>query len=433
MNTPDTVAEGGATQHLFDWLFLDLNSFFASVEQQENPRYRRRPLAVVPVDTDHTCVIAASYEAKALGITTGTPVLEARRRCPKIIRVLARHDKYAEYHHRIIAAVDRHLPVHVVASIDEMACPLTGRWREPERAAEMARQIKAAIATEVGVCLRSSIGISTNRFLAKVATDMQKPDGLVLLHPTELPGRWEGMGLRDLPGIGKQMERRLNAAGIFSISALFACNARRLRRAWGSIEGERFWHSLRGEQLPEVLTKTSCFGHSQVLPPEDRGWERAEAVARWLLVRAAFRMRRGGYAASGVVVSVRNEGWERHAMEAKVSPTAESLDLVRAFTSLWSHLGEECSRAKLRKVSVVLHGLVPLSAPEQMEFSFDSTTGPSAVRKGLGVGHSLSQALDKIRRRYGAGAIAIGEPAVEKGGTGGAKIAFTCVPEAEDF
>jgi DNA polymerase-4 len=141
------------------WLFLDLNSYFASVEQQENPAIRGKPVIVVPVETDTTCAIAASYEAKAFGIHTGTRVGDARHLCPGLICVAARHDVYVDYHHRILDELDRHIYVTKVCSVDEVACELVGPDRLLANAVALAKRIKAGIAERVGVCMRSSIGL----------------------------------------------------------------------------------------------------------------------------------------------------------------------------------------------------------------------------------------------------------------------------------
>src|SRR5262249_15614359 len=111
------------------WLFLDLNSYFAACEQQENPSLRGKPIIVVQMVTDTTCAIAASYEAKAFGIKTGTGVREARQLCPTVIAVEAKHELYSVYHERVLEAVGTCLPVEKVLSIDEMAGRLVGRQR----------------------------------------------------------------------------------------------------------------------------------------------------------------------------------------------------------------------------------------------------------------------------------------------------------------
>ena len=118
-----------ASSDRFGFLHIDLNSFFASVEQQLHPEFRDRPLAVVPTVADTTCCIAASYEAKALGIKTGTQVGEAKKKCPEIILVAGNHEDYAKYSHKIAKAVERCCPVAHTPSIDEMVCQLIGRSR----------------------------------------------------------------------------------------------------------------------------------------------------------------------------------------------------------------------------------------------------------------------------------------------------------------
>src|SRR5882672_7306892 len=116
---------------------------------------------------DTTVCIAASVEAKKFGVKTGTKVGDAKRLCPGIEFVVARHELYIDYHHRAVAVVDSVVPVRAVLSIDEMDCELTGRWREPARARDTALQVKARLAAEVGECLRTSIGIGPNTFIAK--------------------------------------------------------------------------------------------------------------------------------------------------------------------------------------------------------------------------------------------------------------------------
>ena len=187
-----------------NWLFVDLNSYFASVEQELRPELRGRPVGVVPMMADTTVCIAASYEAKAYGVKTGTIVADAKRMCPGLALVEARHEVYVDYHHRIVEAVESCLAVTAVLSIDEMACRLMGRERPLLAALELGRQVKKRILEEVGPMLRSSVGLATNRYLAKVASDMEKPDGLVALPLDILPGALRQLTLRDLPGIGSR-------------------------------------------------------------------------------------------------------------------------------------------------------------------------------------------------------------------------------------
>jgi len=125
------------------WLFLDLNSYFASVEQELRPELRDRPVAVVPVMADTSCAIAASYQAKAFGVRTGTQIGEAKRMCPGLVLVEARHEVYVDYHNRIVEAVERCIPVSAVMSIDEMAARLMGREEVLTAAMDLGRRVKS--------------------------------------------------------------------------------------------------------------------------------------------------------------------------------------------------------------------------------------------------------------------------------------------------
>ena len=267
-----------------NWLFVDLNSYFASVEQQDRPELRGKPVGVVPMMADTTCCIAASYEAKAHGVKTGTIVGDAKRMCPNMIFVEGRHELYVDYHHRIIEAVETCLPVTAVMSIDEMACRLMGRERPLLAALELGRKVKATIRERVGPMLSSSVGLATSRYLAKVASDMEKPDGLVALTLDMLPDALRKLTLRDLPGIGVQTEKRLNEKGIHSMDDLLKLDCEQAGEMWGSVWGQRLWYWLRGEDFEMSETEhLKSISHSHVLAPEMRTPEKAWAVAHKLL------------------------------------------------------------------------------------------------------------------------------------------------------
>src|SRR5882724_9496629 len=147
-----------------DWLFLDLNSYFASVEQPDVPELRNRPIGVVAVDTDSTCCLAASYEAKAYGVKTGTSVKDAKVLCPHIKLVVARPKLYVEYQQKIIQAMEEHLPVYRAFSVDEMACQLMGRECFLPNATTLGYRIKQSLRS-LGVALRCPIGLAPNSYL----------------------------------------------------------------------------------------------------------------------------------------------------------------------------------------------------------------------------------------------------------------------------
>jgi DNA polymerase-4 len=304
MSTPPQPSEPEA-EPFVNWLFVDLNSYFASVEQQVRPELRGLPVAVVPVMADTTCCIAASYEAKAFGVKTGTIVADAKRMCPGLILVEGRHELYAEYHKKVVDAVESCIPVTAVCSIDEMACRLMGRERKLLNAIELAQRVKAKIKESAGPMLRSSVGLATNRYLAKIASDMEKPDGLVALPLDILPEALTRLELRDLPGVGARTEVRLNEKGIRTMAQLLALNCEQAGQLWGSVWGERLWHWLRGTDfdLAEIEEQKSI-SHQHVLSPEMRTPEKAWAVAHKLLHKGAMRLRAKGLWASGIGLAI---------------------------------------------------------------------------------------------------------------------------------
>ncbi len=317
-----------------NWLFVDMNSYFASVEQQARPELRGRPVAVVPMMAETTCCLAASYQAKKFGIKTGTGVAEARKMCPGIVFIEADHRKYVDYHNQIVTAVESCLHVTKVMSIDEMGCRLTGRDQDLNNAVELAKQVKRRI-LEVGVALTSSVGIASSRFLAKVASDMQKPDGLTVLNPEDIPGKLFKLIPRDLPGIGASMEARLHERGIRTMEQLFAQDVPTMRSIWGGIVGERYYQWIRGADLEYQYEDTKSIGHSNVLAPEFRNQKGAYAIAMKMLHKAAYRLRGAKRCARRISFSIRYTDHTRWGDFLKISACQDTHSLNDAFQILW--------------------------------------------------------------------------------------------------
>ena len=204
-----------------NWLFVDLNSYFAPTDGDTIVMKVADQTITITFKTTVDAGVTAGQAkiASTVDLTRanlvaflnapGTTVADARRLCPGIILVEGRHELYVEYHHRVVEAVESCLPVTAVCSIDEMACRLMGRERPLLAAMELGRQVKSRIRERVGKWMRSSVGLATNRYLAKVASDMEKPDGLVALTLDILPEALRRLTLRDLPGIGARTEKRL--------------------------------------------------------------------------------------------------------------------------------------------------------------------------------------------------------------------------------
>jgi DNA polymerase-4 len=428
--SPNSPPESGP--HL-NWLFVDLNSYFASVEQDLRPELRGRPVGIVPMMADTTCCLAASYEAKALGVKTGTMVADAKRMCPGIVLLEARHEQYIEYHHRIVEAVESCLPVTAVLSIDEMACQLMGRERPLLAALELGRLVKRRILERVGPMMRSSVGLATNRFLAKVASDMEKPDGLVALPLDILPEALRQLTLRDLPGIGARTEKRLNEKGIRTMADLLALDRNQAGEVWGSVLGERLWHWLQGEDFDaDETAHAKSLSHQHVLAPDMRTPEKAWAVAHKLLHKAAMRLRADGLWASGIGLAIgfavpRGEnpvsrfgvptrGWKA---ELKLSECQDNSTLIAALCRLWESRPSGQDFEHPYFISVQLNGLVP-DRLHTLSL-FDATEEAESRAR-------LVAAMDALNKKYGLSTLA---PATMLTAFKAAptRIAFHTIPE----
>ncbi len=401
-------------------LYVDLNSFFASVEQQLRPELRGRAVGVLPVLADTTCCIAASIDAKRFGVRTGTPVWQARKLCRDIVFVQARPAVYVDIHHRIVAAVESCTPVGEVLSIDEMACDLMGSEREEARAVALGKRIKQAIYDQVGEVLHSSVGIAPNRFLAKTASNMQKPNGLVVIRQDELPQRLYGLKLGALNGIGRAMEQRLNRLGIHTVEQLCAASRDTLRRAWGGIEGERYYAKLRGEVVASAPTQRASVGHSHVLAPELRDPVSALAVLFRLLHKAAMRLRHYGCCAGSLSLHLRYldnpQGRTHWVDQARFAPHADTLKFNPVLAELWQRRPPD--PGPILKVGVVLGELVERSQATRDLFDPDDRHEP------------LNDVLDRINQRYGPNTLYFG--GAHKGrGAAPMRIAFSHVPELQ--
>lgn len=417
------------------WLFLDLNAYFASVEQQERPELRGRPVIIAPAGVETTVAIAASYEAKALGISTGTPVWEARALCPDVEVVSPRHALYVDYHDRIVAEVARHIPITRVCSIDEVACRLLDNENGRAQVEALSARIKAGIREHVGDWLRCSIGVAPNRLLAKLASDMMKPDGLVVLDAAELPGRLFALPLTAICGIGAKMAARLSKAGVNDIEQLCARVPREAGSAWGGTGGDRLWYLVHGCDLPERATQERTIGHSHVLAPRNRGSATARAVVRRLLLKAASRLRAKDATTRLLVLHVRfDDDRSKWNASVKLPATSDSFSLLAALDTLWPRLVAEAAARPggfwLRMVGVTLVNLTPACGAQGS--LFERLDPDHELARGLRT-QALSGAMDKLNARFGRNAVSVGPLEGGRANRIGTSIAFGRIPQTAEF
>jgi DNA polymerase-4 len=402
------------------YLTIDFNSFFASVEQQERPELRGRPVGIVPVMAETTGCVAISIEAKAAGLTRNVRVADARRLCPGLIIVEARPEVYINYHRRLAAVIAPHVAENKLQSIDELTARLHG-YLDRAQAEKLARQIKADITREVGPRLRSSIGIAPTWLLAKVASDMQKPDGLVILDDADIPGKLLHLKPGDIAGIGPNIQRRLEEHGITTMAQLYAANAHEFRGIWGGVRGEQVWRLLHGEDLPYFEHESGkTIGHGAVLPPAKRNHADALAAVHRLLQKAAMRLRHAQLYAGALSVSIDYTDDTAWSDGVRLTETQDTLRLTHALNDLWQKRPAQFSRRTPLRTGVHLTELIDLKlhTPDLFEEKTEQTRG------------KLFAAVDHLNK-------VLGKNTVYLGGAHGAtkdapmRIAFTRIPEPE--
>lgn len=400
------------------FFFVDLDSYFASCEQQLRPELRGRPVGVVPSMTDTTCCLAASYEAKARGVRTGTGVREARFLCPDIQFIQADHRHYVEIHDKVKEAVERRMHIIDVKSIDEMYGELAPWHRNEVDARRIAAEIRAEIAAEVGPYVTCSFGIGPNFLLSKIASGMNKPSGTTLIHDNSWPGCFRELKLQDIYGIGRNMDRRLRAHGIRNIDQLYAASVRNLRKIWGGIEGERFHAELHGAMVERPEEQRRHFSHSHILPPRKRTRSGAFAVINRLTQKAAMRLRRDHYYAGHLEIGVRYAFTRKWRDETHFFETQETAVFLKMLRKLWERMPRDLGEPT--QVWVVLGNLVP-------EWRYIPPLFPQWRNERR---LRLDRAMDEINRRYGTRSVYYAA-AHEARDEAPMRIAFTHIPDLD--
>lgn len=407
------------------WIYVDMNSFFASCEQQYDKRLRGKPIIVTPTSSDYTCAIAASYEAKAYGIKTGTSVKDAKQMCPSLIVVEAKPNRYVDIHDRIKEQIDKIIPIEKICSIDEYACSLMGPEKLEDNARKIGHQIQKIIMENVGECLTSSVGIAPSMLLAKTAADIKKPLGLTLLRMDKLPGPLLDLKIDDFAGIGPSMKRRLYAAEVFDVKTLWHLTPTRMRQLWGGVVGDSFYYAIHGIDPPAITTTRSSIGHSHVLAGELRPINAAFYVARRLTAKCGSRLRRMGYKTPRIVLSIRGEKMGRATKEAHFDATADSFKLLEVCDALWPQCVRELGAKRIKKISVTCYSLKRNHEnPDLFGWYSELQENPKHMK--------ICDALDRLNQRYGKDAITIG-PKTKIHNFVGAKIAFNRIPEKDEF
>ncbi len=392
-------------------MHIDLNSCFATAEQQANPHLRGKPIVVAAYETDNGCVLSPSIEAKRYGIKTGMRVKEAKELYPGVVVRSPDPPKYRDIHIRFIQILENYSPYVSPRSIDEAVIDFSWLNRHCEERSDeaifinkdrhalrarddillqIAQNIKRRIREKIGEWISCSIGISTNHFLAKLAAGLHKPDGLDVIDGQNIEAIYQTLKLTDLPGINVRTQIRLNSHGIWTPLDLLHASAQSLQYGvFQSVVGS-YWHQrLRGWRVETdaIEWERKSFGHQYALGK----WTDDEAQLLSLLMKltekTGRRLRRNKYAARGVSVFciyIDRTSWHKSQTFEREMYTTQDLYQNVQYVFKYSQ------KKKVALLSVSCFHLVPL-VPEQQELF-------EVERQKW---RSITDALDCINDRFG--------------------------------
>jgi len=379
-------------------IHLDMDAFYASVEQLDHPAYRGKPV-VVGADpkggAGRGVVAACSYEARRFGIRSAMPISRAYRLCPAAVFVRPRGDRYAEMSARIFAILREYTDLMEPLSIDEAFLDVTASQRLFGPAETIGRTLKARIRSELG--LVASIGLASNKFLAKVGSDLGKPDGCVTVAPGQERAFLDPLPISRLWGVGPKTEARLQQMGFRTIGQIARSRVEDLENVLGQ-GGRDIWEMANGEDdrlvEPEQEAKSIGTEHTFSEDTED-----SAIIRRTLLElsdKVGSRLRQEGVLAGGVTLKFRDHRFHTVTRAAIIEPPTDVGDDL--FREAWRLLqGVEWKGSRVRLVGVTATRLAPVSGLAVGQLSLFS---PARNAK-----QELAQVVDKIRDRYGQTAI----------------------------
>jgi DNA polymerase-4 len=376
-------------------LHVDMDAFFASVEVLDDPSLRGKPVIVGGLPEHRGVVAAASYEVRKFGVRSAMPTGMALRRCPHAVLIRPRHERYEEMSHKVMEILSSYTPLLEQVSVDEAFLDVTAStalFGPPEK---MARDIKERIRKETG--LTASVGVASNKFLAKLASDLEKPDGLTVILPGTEAARIAPLPLGRIWGVGPKSAERLESLGFHTIGEVAACPPERLRAAIGERWARDLQALARGEDEGEVTISRNAKSMSRettfavfISDPSE-----IEAHILALSEDVASRLRADGLTGRTVDIKVRDETF---ATVTRAETLPEPTDLGEAVFAAAMRLYREkvsLGRKKVRLLGVGVSGLAPRDAGQLKLFG-----DPGTDKR-----HRMAEAVDRVRKKLGDNAV----------------------------
>ena len=379
---------------------LDMDAYFASVEQQADPTLRGKPIGVTGKPHEHSIIVAASREGKRFGLKPGMPIWEARRLCPNLLLVSGSAARYIAVTKRFLEILKRYTPMLEVFSIDEVFMDVTQEAARYGGPIPMARLIKAQFQEALGPCITASFGIAHNKTFAKLIANKNKPDGIGEIHQGGLPALLETTPIGEVCGIGPRIERRLNKVGVRVLADLQKIPETYLKREFGVYglflkglgEGIDTTPLVPYTQVPPAKS----VGHSKTLPPEVRRFDRALLVLRTLCDQVGRGLRQLGCVARTIYYWFGLTAIGPHCGKQATLPlpTDDGDTIYRTCLAIQHAMGQEPE-------SVFQIGV---SARNLMH----KATLPGFLLAGDRKRERVNDAVDRIRNRFGEQAIVLG-------------------------
>jgi len=423
-NTPTLLPYNQAPSRV---MHIDLNSCFAIMEQQGNRLLRGKPVGVAAYDTPRGFVLAASYEAKRMGVKLGVNVQQAREMCPGIIIMAPDPSKYREAHRRFKELMLEYTSDVVPKSIDEFVLNLSGSpaIRSGMSMEEIGQDIKTKIHERLGEAVTVNVGIGPNRFLAKFAAGFGKPDGMTHINHLNLEKTYEGMDLVDLPGINVRYRRRLQMYHIENPLDFLRADQKLLQKVvFQSIHGRHWYLRLRGYEVDQYESKRTQIGHQYALPHKTADREELARLLLKLCEKIGRRLRSVGVSAGGIHLYFSFMSYQEGDPRDNGFIGGENLASKRAWhhgekvgyrlystASVYQAAKSLLDRAelynKVRGMAITTFNLEPVD-PEQMNIFDPEGMGSKAEGitgmqkyKSFARERRLSDALDVVNNRYG--------------------------------
>ncbi len=401
-------------------LHLDMDAYFASIEQRDFPIYRGKPLLVCHTDdpaSNRGVVAAASYEARAYGVKSATTVIEARKRCPNGIFVPGNYDRYLANTKKLIELCGEYSDLIEVYSVDEVFLDVTATARFFGGVEKLALSLRRAIERELG--LSASIGAGPGKTAAKMASELGKPGGITVVSAEDLPDAFAPLPVASIPGIGGRMERHLSAIGVKTVGELIAAPDSLLEKKFGvvGLALKRAALGLDGSPVApgDESATVKSFGHSSSLGKGVGDLEQLKCVLLSLVEGATRRMRKDGYSGKTVCIYLAFARLFGVSRRRTLPGYADLTDEVYPVAvELLESEGENLARYQATKIAFSMTNLAHRKRGRQLSL-FDLVDG----RK-----RALARAVDSLRDKYG-------DDVLVRASTMGIRGRYCAVPKSE--